>query len=286
MPRFFGRIEEPAKLVAGETLTSAANQQNTGDVPRAAFFDVDNTLMQGASIFHLARGLHKREYFTLRQISKMAWRQFYFRAAGVEDPEHLEEAKASALSFIAGHKVTDLREIGEEIYDEYMAGKIWPGTKVIAQDHIASGVEVWIVTAAPVEIAETISRRLGLTGALGTISEQVDGVYTGKLVGDLLHKESKANAIKKLAEQKGFDLSLCYAYSDSHNDLPMLSIVGHPIAVNPDSKLRQHANANGWPIIDYRVGRKVAKISANTFFTAFAVWVVSWFASRAWRKLK
>lgn len=286
MPRFFGSKAKPANSFAGHTSPSATDGQRVANGPRAAFFDVDNTLMQGASIFHLARGLHKRKYFTLRQISKMAWRQFYFRAAGVEDPEHVEEAKASALSFIAGHKVTDLKETGKEIYDEYMAEKIWPGTKVIAQDHIAAGVEVWIVTAAPVEIAETISERLGLTGALGTVSEHVDGVYTGKLVGDLLHKESKANAVKKLAEQKGFDLSLCYAYSDSYNDLPMLSIVGNPTAINPDSKLREHANANGWPIIDYRVGRKIAKISANTFFTAFTVWVVSWFASRAWRRLR
>ena len=118
---------------------------------------------------------------------------------------------------------------------------------------------VWLVTAAPIEIASIIARRLGLTGAMGTVAEHVDGVYTGQLVGDLLHGPAKAEAIKALAAREGLDLARCSAYSDSSNDLPMLSLVGDPCAINPDARLRAHARAMGWRIRDYRTGRKAAR---------------------------
>ncbi|HEY0773094.1 MAG TPA: HAD family phosphatase, partial [Nocardioidaceae bacterium] len=114
-------------------------------------------------------------------------------------------------------------------------------------------------TAAPIEIATIIAQRLGLTGALGTVSEHVDGVYTGRLVGDLLHGPAKAEAIRALADREGLDLSRCSAYSDSFNDLPMLSLVGDPCVINPDHRLRDHARANGWRVRDYRTGRKAAR---------------------------
>ena len=230
-----------------------------GDRESAAFFDVDNTVMQGASIFHLAKGLHKRGFFTTRDILDGIWKQAYFRIVGVEDPTHVAETRAAALSFIKGHTVTELEELGEEIFDEAMAHRIWPGTRALAQLHLDQGQRVWLVTAAPVEIASIIARRLGLTGALGTVAEHVDGVYTGELVGDLLHGPAKAVAINALAEREGLDLSRCSAYSDSVNDLPMLSMVGDPCAINPDSKLRAHAREAGWRIRDYRTGRKAAR---------------------------
>jgi phosphoserine phosphatase len=118
---------------------------------------------------------------------------------------------------------------------------------------------VWLVTAAPIEIASIIARRLGLTGAMGTVAEHVDGVYTGQLVGDLLHGPAKAEAIKALAAREGLDLARCSAYSDSSNDLPMLSLVGDPCAINPDARLRAHARAHGWRVRDYRTGRKAAR---------------------------
>ena len=250
-------------VLAGEAAAAAAEVETSlltpPDPTAAAFFDVDNTVMQGASIFHLARGLHRRKFFTTRDILSAAWKQAYFRIVGVEDPEHVAEARASALAFIKGHPVAELEALGVEIFDEAMAHRIWPGTRALAQLHLDQGQRVWLVTAAPVEIANIIARRLGLTGALGTVSEHVDGVYTGQLVGDLLHGPAKAEAVKALAEREGLDLSRCSAYSDSHNDLPMLSLVGDPCAINPDSKLRDHAKAQGWRIRDYRTGRKAAR---------------------------
>ena len=249
--------------LAGEAAAASAEVESALTPPldptAAAFFDVDNTVMQGASIFHLARGLHRRKFFTTREILGAAWKQAYFRIVGVEDPDHVADARASALGFIAGHTVSELQELGAEIFEEGMAHRIWPGTRALAQLHLDEGQRVWLVTAAPIEIAQIIARRLGLTGALGTVAEHVDGVYTGQLVGDLLHGPAKAEAVKALAAREGLDLRRCSAYSDSYNDLPMLSLVGDPCAINPDVKLRHHAREQGWRIRDYRTGRKALR---------------------------
>ncbi|WP_030383328.1 MULTISPECIES: HAD family hydrolase [unclassified Streptomyces] len=231
-----------------------------GDDRAAAFFDLDNTVMQGAALFHFGRGLYKRKFFETRDLVRFAWQQAWFRLAGVEDPEHMQEARDSALSIVKGHRVAELQSIGEEIYDEYMAERIWPGTRALAQAHLDAGQKVWLVTAAPVEIATVIARRLGLTGALGTVAESVGGVYTGRLVGEPLHGPAKAEAVRALATAEGLDLTRCAAYSDSHNDIPMLSLVGHPYAINPDAKLRKHARQLDWRLRDYRTGRKAAKV--------------------------
>jgi HAD superfamily hydrolase (TIGR01490 family) len=250
--------------MAGEAAAAGAEVEASLATPpdpeAAAFFDVDNTVMQGASIFHLARGLHRRKFFTSRDILRAAWDQAYFRIVGIEHPEAVANARVSALSFIAGHPVEELEALGEEIFDEAMAHRIWPGTRALAQMHLDQGQRVWLVTAAPVELARIIAHRLGLTGALGTIAESVDGVYTGRLVGDLLHGQAKADAVAALADQEGLDLATCSAYSDSFNDLPMLLLVGDPCAINPDGKLRDHARREGWRIRDYRTGRKAARL--------------------------
>jgi HAD superfamily hydrolase (TIGR01490 family) len=255
-------------VLAGEAAAASAEVESAlvtpPDPTAAAFFDVDNTIMQGASIFLLAKGLHRRKFFTTREILAAAWKQAYFRVVGVEDPEHVAEARSSALAFIKGHRVEELEQLGEEIFDEAMADRIWPGTRALAQLHLDQGQRVWLVTAAPIEIATIIARRLGLTGALGTVSEHEDGVYTGRLVGEMLHGPAKGEAVRALAEREGLDLEQCSAYSDSYNDLPMLSMVGDPCVINPDSRLRDHARAQGWRIRDYRTGRKAARAGLAT----------------------
>ncbi|MFG2027534.1 HAD family hydrolase [Streptomyces sp. NPDC048825] len=253
-------LEELAHEATPETATEEPEFPVLGDDKAAAFFDLDNTVMQGAALFHFGRGLYKRKFFETRDLYRFAWQQAWFRLAGVEDPEHMQDARDSALSIVKGHRVSELMSIGEEIYDEYMAERIWPGTRALAEAHLDAGQKVWLVTAAPVEIATVIARRLGLTGALGTVAESVDGVYTGKLVGEPLHGPAKAEAVRALAAAEGLDLGRCAAYSDSHNDIPMLSLVGHPYAINPDTKLRKHARTLDWRLRDYRTGRKAAKV--------------------------
>src|SRR5690606_41180713 len=115
-----------------------------------------------------------------------AWQQLKFRIGGTENPEVMQASREQALSFVAGRKVSELVELGEEIYDELMADRIWEGTRALAQMHLEAGQRVWLVTATPVELAQTIARRLGLTGALGTAAENSARVYTGRHVGELL----------------------------------------------------------------------------------------------------
>jgi HAD superfamily hydrolase (TIGR01490 family) len=253
-------------VLAGEASAAASEAEESAPPPpdptAGAFFDLDNTIMQGASIYHLMRGLYRRRFFGTRDILVAAWSQAYFRLVGVEDPDAMARARESALSFIAGHTGEELERLGREIFDEVMLHRmIWPGTRALAQLHLDQGQRVWLVTAAPVEIASIIASQLGLTGALGTVAEQVDGVYTGRLVGEMLHGPAKAEAVRALARREGLDLSRCSAYSDSSNDLPMLSLVGDPCAVNPDRQLREHARRQGWRIRDYRTGRKAALAS-------------------------
>jgi HAD superfamily hydrolase (TIGR01490 family) len=226
---------------------------------RAAFFDVDNTMMVGASIFHFAKGLAARDFFSWRDVLRFAARQARLRARG-ESHGDMHSTRDSALTFVEGKKVDEIVSLGEEIYDEEMADRIWAGTHALARRHLDAGERVWLVTATPVELATIIARRLDLTGALGTEAETLDGVYTGRLVGDVLHGEAKAAAVRALALREGLDLAQCSAYSDSINDMPMLSLVGHPVAVNPDSALRAEAKDRGWPIRDFRTGRKAAKV--------------------------
>ena len=205
-----GRRQRHARIGARPVTDGEADQPGfpvPGDPRAAAFFDLDNTVMQGAALFHFGRGLYKRKFFAKRDLLRFAWQQAYFRLAGAEDPEHMQDARDSALSIVKGRRVEEITRIGEEIYDEYMAGKIWPGTRALAQAHLDAGQRVWLVTAAPVETATIIARRLGLTGALGTVAESVGGVYTGRLVGEPLHGPAKAEAVRALATAEDLDLS-------------------------------------------------------------------------------
>jgi HAD superfamily hydrolase (TIGR01490 family) len=268
-----GQLDEETRAhLAGAA--SAAAAEVTGppavdpDPTAAAFFDVDNTMMMGASLFWFARGLAARKYFTSRDLATFVWQQAKFRIAGNESPEDIHSIRENALAFVADRPVSEISDAGEEIYDELMADRIWSGTRLLAQQHLDAGQRVWLVTATPVELASIIARRLGLTGALGTVSEVVDGRYTGRLVGEMMHGEAKAEAVRALAEREGLDLSRCTAYSDSANDLPMLTLTGTAVAVNPDTELRAVARSRGWAIRDFRTGRKAAKIGVPTVAAA------------------
>ena len=274
--RFRQTAEELRQTLAGEASAKAAIEslrsripvEETGgparDLTAAAFFDVDNTLVHGASIVLFARGLAARNYFSYSDIMNFAWQQAKFRITGKENADDVAQGRERALSFIAGRETSELISLGEEIYDEYIADKIWPGTAALAQRHLDAGQQVWLVTATPVELAQTIAKRLGLTGALGTVAESVDGVFTGRLVGDILHGPGKAHAVRTIAVREGLNLKRCTAYSDSHNDVPMLSLVGTAVAINPDQDLRQIARVRGWEQYDFRTARKAATYGAKS----------------------
>ncbi|MGH3753336.1 MAG: HAD family hydrolase [Pseudonocardiaceae bacterium] len=259
---FAGEAAAEAALAGAAVAELETALAVTPDLTAAAFFDVDNTMMMGASIFYFARGLAARNFFTARAAASFAWQQLKFRVVGKElSLEEMRTSREQALLFVAGRPTKQLVELGEDIYDELMADRIWSGTLALARMHLDAGQRVWLVTATPVELATIIARRLGLTGALGTVAETTtDGVYTGRLVGDILHGAAKAQAVRSLAIREGLDLRRCTAYSDSANDIPMLSVVGTAVAVNPDPDLRETARKHGWEIRDFRTGRKAARI--------------------------
>jgi HAD superfamily hydrolase (TIGR01490 family) len=266
---------EARTLLAGWAAAAAAEVEAALAVPpdptAAAFFDVDNTMMMGASIFYFAKGLSARKFFTGHDLASFAWQQVKFRVAGAESREGMLAARDAALAFVAGKPVDQIVALSEEIYDDTMAERIWSGSQALASMHLDAGQRVWLVTATPVELASIIAHRLGLTGALGTVSEIRDGMYTGRLVGEVLHGPAKAEAVRALAVREGLDLSRCTAYSDSVNDLPMLTAVGRAVAINPDADLRTQARQRGWEIRDFRTGRKAAKIGVPSVLGAGAL---------------
>lgn len=217
----------------------------------AAFFDVDNTLIRGSSSFLFGKAAFKKKFFSRRDFWNFAWHQARFIARG-ETAKTLSEIKDRALGLIAGHRVEELANMTEMVYQDYISPKLWPESVRLAKEHIAAGREVWLVTATPIEIAEIMAKHLGLTGGLGTIVERENGILTGRLVGKPLHGKAKAKAIRQLAKERNISLKRSYAYSDSHNDLPMLTRVGHPVCVNPDKILTKHAKAAGWKILDFK----------------------------------
>lgn len=227
----------------------------------AAFFDLDNTLIKGSAMFHAGAGMVRHGLVTRREMARHARQHVAFRWRG-EHIGDLADVSARALAFGAGLHVADIVRLGERVYDERLAGRIWDGTRQLAERHLDLGDPVWLVTGAPVELAEIVAGRLGFSGALGTISEIENGAWTGRLVGTILHGAAKAEAVKALAQRQRFDLAECVAYSDSINDLPLLDLVAYPHAVNPDRPLRRTAARRTWPIHDFRTRHRLVRVGA------------------------
>lgn len=218
------------------------------DRPILAFFDVDNTLMRGTSLFQLGREAWAKHVIRFRDVALFAWHQRRFIQVG-ENDEHLVTARERALGLVGGHTQDEILGLAETIWERRIRPRLYAEAVDLTQEHIAKGHEVWLVSATPWEIGDLIARRLGLTGALGTRVVVVDGVYTGELIGHVLHNERKADAVRALAETAGADLADSWAYSDSRNDIPLLELVGHPVVVNPDAMLAHHAQQHDWPVL-------------------------------------
>jgi len=272
-------VPEPTEPIPGVPPTAAP----TGRV--AAFFDVDNTIIRGASSFHLAVGLYRRAFFQRADILRFAVLQFRYLVFG-ENRDQIDEVRQRGLEIMHGRSVAEVVAIAEDIYDEVLSLRIFPGTQRLLDQHLRAGHEVWLVTATPVEIADIIARRLGATGAVGTVAEHKDGFYTGRLVGDLLHGRAKAEAVRVVAEREGIDLSRSFAYGDSTNDVPILSEVGFPCAINPDGRLRRHAAEVGWPVREFRGRRNATRRGVDAATIAGSAWVLGLVVRTARRAIR
>ncbi len=221
------------------------------DAPIVAFFDVDNTLLRGASMFHMAMAARRVHIIKTREIIKFAWHQATFLFIG-ENMKQLGSIKDRALQVIGGHTENELRVLANEVFERDIKNRLWPGTVGLTREHLAKGHQVWLISATPRIVGSVIAERLGLTGALGTEFVTEDGEFTGNFDGEVLHGEAKAVAARSLASRLGATLADCWAYSDSRNDIPLLSLVGHRVVVNPDARLAKHARALGWPVLQLK----------------------------------
>lgn len=244
---------------AGRQKITPPDPEIPQDTEAAAFFDVDNTLIQGSSLILLAQGLFKKRFITLSELVPALRKQIRYRVSGSENADDIAEGREQALAVVKGKSVAELKQACREIVDNRMLEKSYADTIELAAMHLAAGQQVWLVSATPVQIGQALAETLGFTGALGTVAEEEDGKFTGRLVGDILHGPGKKHAVAALAALQQLDLSKCTAYSDSINDLPMLEMVGSPVAINPDRALRKHAKAQGWAVRDYRSVRRVVR---------------------------
>lgn len=217
----------------------------------AAFFDVDNTLVRGSTSFYYAKVAIKQGIFKRSTIWRFGIEQLRFIWRG-ENNERLSDIKDRALGLVRGQSESAMMGLMQRVYDEEIAAKLWPEMLALVQQHIEAGREVWLITASPKELGEVIAKNIGATGALGTHVESKDGIMTGKLVGDPLHGQAKRKAARKLAKDRNISLRRSFAYSDSHNDLPLLTLVRHAVAVNPDAILKRHANAANWQVLRFK----------------------------------
>ncbi len=218
-----------------------------GSGPSAAFFDLDRTLISGSSAFTLALQGRKTGIIPNREFARDAVGAATFKLLGASDGT-TDEVRARILKAVTGMKQSDLQALNSEVLPRLLA-RLRPEARRLLDQHRRAGRDTYIVSAAPQEIVEPLAHSLGMTSGIGTRSVVVDGLYTGELDGPFCYGAGKVEAIGELADWHGYDLSQCYAYSDSASDLPMLEAVGHPVAVNPDGRLERHARRNGWPIV-------------------------------------
>jgi HAD superfamily hydrolase (TIGR01490 family) len=217
----------------------------------AAFFDVDNTLVCGSTSILFGKVAFTGGSIKRRDIWRFMWEHVMYMRRG-EKNSKMADFKDRALMLTKGHSVEELQGLIDQVYRDEIKPRLWPRSLERLKHHLEQGHEVWLVSAAPVELAQAIADDLGATGALGTIVGHDGNVLTGELVGAPLHGKAKRRAIKALAKERGISLRTSWAYSDSVNDLPMLSAVGNQVAVNPDQQLRRYAVAAGWEILRQR----------------------------------
>jgi HAD superfamily hydrolase (TIGR01490 family) len=227
----------------------------------AAFFDLDKTLMEGSSGFYFARAAFRAGVLSRRQLARDVWQNLRFRLVGATD-DQAEAVRERVLASTAGMPRRQLARLGPDI----MAGvlpAVYPQMLRVAWAHQDAGRPVYIVTAASQELAEMLARVLVLDGGIGTPYEVRDGHYTGRLSGPFTYREGKAEAMRLLAASEGIDLGSSYAYSDSESDMPMLRVVGHPVAVNPDAALLRVARAEGWEVLRFDKLRRRVRIASS-----------------------
>jgi len=215
----------------------------------AAFFDLDRTLIRRSSVLALAGSFRQRGLISRLDLAKSAFWQVLFVLRGAS-AERVRRASEEGMKILSGFTVEDMQALVGDAMEPVLRPLVYDEPLHLVRRHREQGERVYIVSATLQEIVQHIADDLGFDGAIGSTCEFADGVYTGRSLR-AAHGEGKAEAIRELAALEGFDLAACTAYSDSHTDVPFLEAVGHPVAANPDRKLRRIARRRGWPVVRF-----------------------------------
>ncbi|HEU5474321.1 MAG TPA: HAD-IB family hydrolase [Actinophytocola sp.] len=213
----------------------------------AAFFDLDKTVIAKSSTLAFSRPFFQGGLINRRAVLKSAYAQLVF-AASAADADLVERMRAHLTALCKGWDVQQVRSIVEETLHDIVDPLVYAEAAELVAEHREQGHAVVVISASGAEIVAPIASMIGATASVGTRMVAVDGRYTGE-IDFYCYGENKATAIKQLAAEHGYDLEACHAYSDSITDLPMLEVVGHPAAVNPDRALRAIAAERGWPVL-------------------------------------
>jgi HAD superfamily hydrolase (TIGR01490 family) len=245
----------------------------------AAFFDLDKTLIEGSSAIHFARASYRAGVMSRRQLARDLWANLRYRLEGSTD-EGTDELRERVLAAIAGRRVVELARLTPDVLAGILP-RVYPEMLREAYEHQDAGRPVYIVTAASQEMADMMAHVLIFDGGVGMRSEIREGRYTGRPDGPFTYREGKAEAIRQMAEREGIDLAESYAYSDSESDLPMLRLVGNPVAVNPDAELARVAREQGWRIIHFDRLRRRLRIATAAGAVGVLGVAGGWLAARA-----
>ncbi len=236
-------------MLPGVTEPAAATVPPATDRPVAAFFDLDKTIIAKSSTLAFSRPFFHEGLINRRAVLKSTYAQFLFLLAGA-DSDQIERMRANITSLCTGWDVQQVRAIVEETLHDVVDPLVYVEAAELITEHKGKGHDVVVISASGEEVVTPIARMVGADLSLATSMVADDGRYTGE-VAFYCYGEGKAEAIRELAHNRGYDLSACYAYSDSATDLPMLTAVGHPTAVNPDRALRKESAMRGWPMLTF-----------------------------------
>lgn len=216
----------------------------------AAFFDLDKTVIARSSTLMFGKPLYREGMIRRSTVIKGAYAALVYQIIGA-DEQKMERMRASLLELTRGWDADKLAQLARETLTEMIEPLIYAEAAHLIQSHRDAGRRVYLVSSSGEEIVKPLAEFLGVPHAIGSRAAIVDGKYTGELEF-YCQGEGKREAILAEAAEHNIDLSRSYAYSDSATDAPMLAMVGHPVAVNPDKDLRKMAAERGWEVLSFR----------------------------------
>jgi HAD superfamily hydrolase (TIGR01490 family) len=229
---------------------SGTDEEWEADTVRAAFFDLDKTVIAKASIAAFGRPLYRGGLVTRRLVARALVSQIIYLHLGASE-EKLARVRESMLMLTKGWDREQIKEIVREALEEIVEPIIFAEALDLIEAHRAAGHRVYLVSASPEEIVQPLAHHLGVDGSIASRAVVDDeGRYTGEMEF-YAYGPFKAEAMRELALAEGLDLEGSSAYSDSYTDLPMLEAVGHPVAVNPDRVLAKVAREREWEVMQF-----------------------------------